>query len=202
MLKMICPIGLICEHFVCDKEYCRNLAKPWPLPVDPFFLSTKWQSIIPGFKVTMPEYETYDDVQAEYEIEQIDRYNHWVQSVHHGFWSGGWWKAVDLPYEEVDKDGGLIVTQYLPIDEDSAFTCCLYYGHDGVRRYIPCWESFLPPVPINGYQLLYHETPPLLTDEDFEDACETDNSVILKNGFELLFSYHFERNKWLSAPLS
>ncbi|MDZ8056542.1 MAG: hypothetical protein RMX63_34525 [Aulosira sp. ZfuCHP01] len=182
-----CPIGLICEHFECDRSYCFELAKPWPLPCDEtFYIAPKWKDFY-VFVVEIPDYREHDS-NDECRINQIDDYNHWVGHIRLELWLYGWWNALELPYQS-HPDGGLLVVKYLELDSDVTFASP--WEFDGYQRYRTCWEYFVPPVPVDAYQRIYDKTPVFLED-DFVDAYECHNYITLKNGFQLIFAHHFD----------
>ncbi|MEH2280636.1 MAG: hypothetical protein V7K90_04725 [Nostoc sp.] len=167
-----CPIGLICDHFECDafdrrmhRTLCFNLAKPWPLPYSCFVIASEWRAIY-GFRVEIPSYAEHDSCD-EHEIENTVRYNHWIESIRHGFWEGGWWEAIKLPYKS-HPDGGLLVFKDLDLDESVTFACPwnFPYTHDQYRHF----KGFEPPVPIHGYQKIYGKLSTEFSDEDYPEG--------------------------------
>ncbi|MDZ7956539.1 MAG: hypothetical protein RMY34_01295 [Aulosira sp. DedQUE10] len=177
-----CPIGLICEFFECDRDYCFELVEPWKLPYEIYdFGHPESRKLIVG----IPEYEEYGYSNCDAILERTNRYNEWVGRVRDNLWLGGWWNAVDLPYE-FHPSGGLMVTKHLRLDGLVNFTSCLVFAN-GFRRDKVCWEGFYPAVPVNGYELYFHEKPPTFKEEDFVDAFCEDNYILLKNNFSLLF---------------
>ncbi|MEH2300014.1 MAG: hypothetical protein V7K88_13560 [Nostoc sp.] len=106
----------------------------------------------------------YDPDFPEYEhlLEAYERGNSWVERIRHEIWLVGWWKAIDLPYQP-HLDGGLVVVHFQPLDEDVMFACCLtnnFYKQ----------EQFAPPVPIDGYELIYGRPATLYGGEFDEDG--------------------------------
>lgn len=162
-----CPIGLICGDFECDRAYCFNLIKPWPLPLaygtscsDP-----EWQAEY-GVTVGIPRSAEFDSDDPD-EIEETARYNHWVESVWHGFYEGGWWEAIRLPYK-AHPDGGLLVFRSLELDESVTFACPWNFPHkhDQYRHF----KGFEPPVPIHGYQKIYGKLSTEFANDDYPEA--------------------------------
>jgi len=145
-----CPIGLICEFFECERSYCQNLADPWPLP---YLVNPGWMPGI-GLLVSLPTHD-WDCPNVEHLIIENENYNRWVETVRHFCWQGGWWDAVDLPYQ-FHPDGGLLVIHDRPLDESTTLSCCWDF-EDGYQRYRSHWDGFMPPVPINGFKLIYGE---------------------------------------------
>jgi hypothetical protein len=151
-----CPIGLICSDFKCDRAFCNFLAQPWPLP---FFINPGW---MPGVDLLVSVLD-YDPDFPEYEhlLEAFERGNSWVERIRHEIWLAGWWKATDLPYQP-HPGGGLLVIHFQPLDEDVMFACCLinnFYKQ----------EQFAPPVPVNGYEIIYGRPVGLITVREIDE---------------------------------
>ncbi|OYD90578.1 hypothetical protein CDG76_30610 [Nostoc sp. 'Peltigera membranacea cyanobiont' 210A] len=180
-----CPIGLICSDFECDRRIrrtlCFNLAKPWPLPYCCFVIDPEWRENN-GFLVEMPSYAEHDSCKEE-DIEDTERYNHWVESVRHGFYEGGWWEAIKLPYKSL-IDGGLIVVKRLNLD--ASVTFATPYNFDNNGRYLyRHFKGFEPPVPIHGYQKIYGKLSTEFSDEDYPEGERP------LEDYPLLYFWHF-----------
>ncbi|MEH2456561.1 hypothetical protein [Nostoc sp.] len=150
-----CPIGLICNDFKCDRTFCNFLALEWPLP---FFVNPCW---MPGVNllVTVLDYDP-DFPEYEHLIEDYHRGNSWVERIRDEIWLAGWWKAIDLPYRP-HPDGGLVVVHFQPLDEDVMFAC--YLTNNFYES-----EQFSPPVPINGYEIVYGKPASLIVNREVE----------------------------------
>lgn len=151
-----CPIGLICEYFYCDQASCLQLVKPWPLPYSHFSIDPEWRASW-GFLVRVPGYN--HDYNGDWEHdEELHSYNEWIGSILQELWLGGWWEAIKIPYCP-HPSGGLLVTDSLPMEQSVTLACCLDYDDE--------LNGFDPPVPIHGYQRIYDEPPPKVTDENY-----------------------------------
>jgi hypothetical protein len=142
-----CPIGLNCKDFECRRSYCQNLADPWPVP---YFTYPGW---LPGVSLltTIPQFD-YDCPNVEHLIIANEEYNRWVDNVRQELWLGGWWQAVDLPYE-LHLDGGLLVIHHLKLDEEVTFVSPWRLDLENKYNCSPThWEEFMPPVPLDGYR--------------------------------------------------
>ncbi|MEH2050069.1 hypothetical protein [Nostoc sp.] len=140
-----CPIGLVCSDFECDRRYCQDLAEPWPLP---YYLNPCWMKGV-GLLVVLPSHD-WDCPNIEHMITENERYNNWVQRVRDDYWLGGWWNAVDLPYE-AHPEGGILVIHHLKLDEEIAFSRPWRYNPKVQYDTSPThWEEFMPPVPLEG----------------------------------------------------
>ncbi|MEH1802169.1 MAG: hypothetical protein V7L13_24005 [Nostoc sp.] len=154
-----CPIGLICDYFKCDRAhhaFCKFLAQPWPLP---FVVNPGWMPGV-GLLVTVLDYDL-DYPEYEYEVEAWERGTSWIERIRHEIWLVGWWKAIDLPYQP-HPDGGLVVVHFQPLDEDAMFTC--YLTNNFYKQ-----EQFAPPVPINGYEIIYGKPASFFPDRKAEE---------------------------------
>lgn len=145
-----CPIGLICEHFECDRygdSYCQDLADPWPLP---YWVEPCWMPGV-GLLVILPAYE-WDCPNIEHMIIENSRYNRWVERVRNDYWLAGWWNAIDLPYQ-AHPEGGVLVIHHLKLDEEITFSRPWHYSPEIKDDTSPThWEMFMPPVPLSGYR--------------------------------------------------
>ncbi|MEH2384169.1 MAG: hypothetical protein V7K27_35670 [Nostoc sp.] len=140
-----CPIGLICSDFECNRRYCENLADPWPLP---YYLNPRWMPGV-GLLVIVPSHE-WDCTTEEHLIAQNEEYNNWVTSVRNEMWMGGFWYAIDLPYE-VHPEGGLLVIHDLKLDGDVTFSEPWIFNPKKRYNCAPThWEEFMRPVPLEG----------------------------------------------------
>lgn len=151
--KSECFTGFRCYAPFC-KGYCAEIYNYCPLPYDPYFLTDEWLKIR-GFVVNIPDFDEYsDDTGPEHELFYTDRFNHWINIVRNEMFLGGWWKSIELPYK---WEEGLVVTKYLPLDDEITFFTPWVYNamlgrSDGLLSH---WEVFMPPVPVNvGFKAL------------------------------------------------
>lgn len=73
--------------------------------------------------------------------------NKLIESQRRDMFLGGWWGAINLPYES-HPDGGLLVTKKFDLCHETTFSCDKDSKYD--------YETFLPPVPITEYEKRFY----------------------------------------------
>ncbi|MEH2236023.1 hypothetical protein [Nostoc sp.] len=124
------------------------MANPWTLP---YWVDPCWMPGV-GLLVNIPAVSGDYLSNDEHLIAIQDNYDEWIERIREDYWLGGWWESVNLPYQP-HPEGGLLVIQYLALDENITFACPWRHVSKKTDGSSPeCWERFMPPVPLNSHR--------------------------------------------------